>query len=211
MEVHPPHAPVQSWREALIHIGLMTIGLFIALSMEGLIEYAHHKELVRQARENIRRELEDNHKAAQENLKHLKDNEAKLQAGLSTLRFLRQHPDAQNQTISFTMNYSDLSDAAWRTARDTAALGYMPYDEVQRYSGLYGLQSSLSGEASQLLQRQAETLAPIIAAGEDFKSIPPGQYDEMLRSTASNLMDVTVIEQFMKALDQQYISALKQH
>ncbi len=189
----------------------MTIGLFIALSLEGLVEYAHHKELVQQARENIRREIEDNHKAAQADLAHLKDNEAKVRAGLSTLHYMREHPEAHNQSISFTMDFSELSDAAWRTARDTGALGYMPYDEVQRYSGLYGLQASISGQAVQLLQRQAEALAPILAAkGEDFKNIPPNQYDEMLRTTASNLLDVNLIEQFLKGLDQQYVDDLKQ-
>jgi hypothetical protein len=34
----------------------------------------------------------------------------------------------------------DLRDTAWRTAQTTGAMAYMPYDEAQRYSEIYGAQ-----------------------------------------------------------------------
>lgn len=209
MEVHPPHEPVHSWREALTHIGLMTVGLFIALMLEGLVEYTHHKHLVREARENIRRELEENHSAAQHNIQHLKDSAAKVQAGITTLHFMHSHPEAHGQQIEFTMSYEGLSDAAYRTARDTGALGYMSYDEVQRYAGLYAFQEEISTKATSILQHEAETIAPIIAENENFALIPPAQYEDMLRSTGVNLMDVRLLTEFMQELDQQYVDALK--
>lgn len=209
MDVHPPHEPVHNWRDALVHIGIMTIGLFIALSLEGMIEYFHHKELVHRARENIRRELQDNHKAAQENIASLKGNAGKVEASLATLRFMQAHPDAHNQTIAFSLEFSDLSDAAWRTARDTGALGYMSYDEVQRYAGIYGSQMSISDRAAGILTSEAETLAPIMAYDGHFEKIPPGDYSAMLNHAAANYWDVTVLQQFVRALDSQYVDALK--
>jgi hypothetical protein len=191
MEVHPPHEPVHTWRDALTHIGLMTIGLFIALMLEGLVEYTHHKHLVREARENIHRELEANRKAAKNDVQDLKDN-------------------LKNQKIEFTMSYESLSDAAYRTARDTGALGYMSYDEVQRYAGLYAFQEQISTQATSILQHEAETIAPILASeSEDFSQIPSGQYDDMLRNSGVNLMDVHLLTEFMQQLDQQYVDALK--
>jgi hypothetical protein len=210
MEVHPPHEPVHSWREALIHIGLMTIGLFIALMLEGLVEYMHHKHLVHEARENIRRELQANDKAAKDDVQNLQDNTKRVQAGIDTLHFMRHHPQAKNQKIEFTMSYEGLSDAAYRTARDTGALGYMSYDEVQRYAGLYAFQEQISTQATSILQHEAETIAPILATeSEDFSQIPAGQYDDMLRSSGVNLMDVRLLTEFMQELDQQYVDALK--
>jgi hypothetical protein len=211
MEIHPPHEPVHSWRDTLIHIGLMTVGVFIALLLEGVVEHYHHRELVKQARENIRRELEENHKAAQENLQHLSDNAAKVKAGLDTLHFMRTHPNAHGQSITFTMEQQDLNDAAFRTARDTGAFGYMSYDEVQRYAGLYGFQEGVSNQARDILRQEAETIAPIIAAGEHFEGVPPVQYDDMLRRTAVNLLDVQILQQMMQSLDKQYVAALEQH
>src|SRR5579875_2397204 len=92
MEVHPPHEPVHSWREALIHIGLMTVGLFIALMLEGLVEYVHHKHLVREARENIRIELEHNHEATRTNIGNLDAEQARIESGMDTMRALQADP-----------------------------------------------------------------------------------------------------------------------
>lgn len=212
MDVHPPHEPVHSWRDSFIHIGLMTVGVFIALLLEGVVEHFHHRELVQQARENIRHEIEANHKAAQENLGHLKDNAGKVKAGLNTLHYMRSHPNAKNQSISFSMEEQDLSDAAFRTARDTGAFGFMSYDEVQRYAGLYGFQEGVSKQAGDILRQEAETLAPLVASEtEDFSKIPPVQYDDMLRRTGVNLLDVQILEQMMQALDRQYEATLQQH
>lgn len=56
MDVHPPEHSIRTWRDLLTHVAVMTIGLFIALMLESLVEYAHHRHIVHQARENIRQE-----------------------------------------------------------------------------------------------------------------------------------------------------------
>ncbi len=60
MEIHPPHQPVLTVKEALVHLGIVTIGILIALSLEGLVEWQHHRHLVAEARENIAEEIRDN-------------------------------------------------------------------------------------------------------------------------------------------------------
>ncbi len=105
MEVHPPHEPVHSWRDALVHIGIMTIGLFIALSLEGMIEYVHHKHLVREARENIRHELEENHQNAQQDVLYLGQSAEKIKAGLATLRYIQVHREAKGQSMPSRLNF----------------------------------------------------------------------------------------------------------
>lgn len=210
MEVHPPHEPVHSWRDALIHIGLMTIGLFIALMLEGLVEYLHHKELVHQARENIRRELRDNHQAALKDEVFLQQSADKIKAGLATLRYMQAHPDAKGQSIGFTVQFTDLNDAAWRTARDSGALGYMPLDEVQQYAGVYGLQQAVTQQTTTLLTHQAEALAPIISENEKFSNMSAQEFADMRRVAATNYTDVLVLNQLLHGLDQGYVDTLKQ-
>jgi hypothetical protein len=208
MEVHPPHEPVHSWRDALIHIGLMTVGLFIALMLEGLVEYAHHKHVVHQARENIRRELEDNHKNAQLDLGYLKKSGDRLKDGIKTLNYIQAHRGAKNQSLGFDVEFTDLNDSAWRTARDTGALGYMPLDEVQSYASIYGLQSTLSEGILHLLTKQAEALAPIFATDVDFEKMPDSEFDDVRKAAATNYADVYVLQQMLQELDQQYEKAL---
>lgn len=62
MEIHAPEGPVTSLKEFLVHIGIVTIGILIALSLEGLLEWHHHRELVEEARANIASEIRDNRK-----------------------------------------------------------------------------------------------------------------------------------------------------
>ena len=56
LDVHPPHTAVHGWRDFLLHILTITIGLLIALALEGAVTAIDHHRLVREARENIRRE-----------------------------------------------------------------------------------------------------------------------------------------------------------
>jgi len=60
MEVHAPHSSVSSLKEALVHILIVTIGILIALGLDGLRETIHEHALVRDARDNFRAELEEN-------------------------------------------------------------------------------------------------------------------------------------------------------
>src|SRR5579875_3391977 len=208
MEVHPPHEPVHTWREALIHIGLMTIGLFIALMLEGLVEYLHHKELVHHARENIRVEIERNHEALQKDIPSIDDNVSAINKGLDTMRFLQAHPKGKG-SIVFHWIFSGLSDTAWRSARDTGALGYMPYDEVQRFAELYNLQSSVSAKMDSIATEELDAIAPLTGPGDDGIKLPDVVYYGMLTQTGATLGHIDVLKGYMQALDQSYLNTLK--
>ncbi len=208
MEVHPPHEPVHSWREALIHIGLMTIGLFIALMLEGLVEYLHHKHLVHEARENIRAELQHNHEAAQKDMADLDKESAHIQSGIDTLHFMHTHPKAHG-SISFAWSYVELSDAAWRSARDTGAMGYMPYETVKSFADLYGEQALLIERMRNLQFHEAEIIAPMAAVGDD-ETIPQGEYNAMLIDAARTQLDLQILGQSLKGLDHTIVEELKQ-
>ncbi len=211
MEVHPPHEPVHSWRDALIHIGLMTVGLFIALMLEGLVEFTHHKELVHQARENIRHELEENHKAALKDATYLEQSQDRIKAGITTLHYIQAHPEAKGQSIGFTVEFNDLSDAAWRTARDTGALGYMPLNEVQTCASIYGLQEAVTEQTRNLLTHEAEALAPVMSGDENFSNMDAREFAEMRHAADRNFADAHVLNQLLHGLDQGYLDALKEH
>ena len=60
IEVHPPSEPVHGWRDFLIHLATITIGLLIALSLEGCVEFWHHRSLVHEAEASMQIEIEGN-------------------------------------------------------------------------------------------------------------------------------------------------------
>ena len=207
MDVHPPHEPVHSWRDALTHLAIVTVGLFIALMLEAVVEYVHHRHLVHEARENIRQEMEDNHKAAQQDIVAVQGDSDRITAAIRTLQQMQAGVKGQH-SLDFHISFNNPSDAAWSSARDTGALSYMPYKEVQAYADLYNLQGIVNTQAIKILQVEAENFAPIIVAQDDTK-FSPGQYQAMLQGSAVTVTDLYILKQELQQLDQQYLTTLK--
>jgi hypothetical protein len=60
LDVHPPHEKMHGFKDFLLHLFTITVGLLIALALEGCAERWHHRELRREADENLRQEIRDN-------------------------------------------------------------------------------------------------------------------------------------------------------
>jgi hypothetical protein len=67
VDIHSPENSIRTWRDFLLHLLTITIGLFIALMLEAAVESMHNRHLVREARENLRSEIESNHQLYAEN------------------------------------------------------------------------------------------------------------------------------------------------
>src|SRR6516225_7037399 len=104
MDIHPPLGPLMSWREILLHLGIVTIGILIALSLEGLVEWNHHRHLVREARENIRIEIEDNQKELTGHLKQVEKIRSDHHAILQWIADLRKSHKSSIHSLSVTFN-----------------------------------------------------------------------------------------------------------
>jgi hypothetical protein len=59
MEIHKPK-PIHGWRDFIKEIGIIVIGVSIALAAEQTVEAVHNHERAAQARANIRAEIADN-------------------------------------------------------------------------------------------------------------------------------------------------------
>ena len=139
MEVHPPHGPIHSIKEFMVHLLAITIGLLIALGLESSVEWVHHRHLARDARENILQEVRANRQMVARQLSVLPAEEKRLDEILSGVDDV-QHGRPTNPLGDFMWTSILLQDSAWRTASSTGAVAFMSYDEVQRYSVLYGVQ-----------------------------------------------------------------------
>jgi hypothetical protein len=60
VEVHAPDHPVLTLKQAAVHLAIVTAGVLIALSFEGILEWSHHRSLVREAEANLTTELQVN-------------------------------------------------------------------------------------------------------------------------------------------------------
>lgn len=57
MEVHHKHGPLRNWREFAKEIGVIVIGVLIALGGEQAVEAIHHRQEVHDARDALEEEL----------------------------------------------------------------------------------------------------------------------------------------------------------
>ncbi|WP_158785567.1 hypothetical protein [Granulicella sp. L46] len=208
MDVHAPHEPIRTWRDIALHLGIVTVGLFIALSLEAFVEHLHNRHLVAEARANIREELQINHDAAQKNIGLVQQNIDTIKANIDTIHLLQTHPKDFHGSITNSMSFDSLNDAAWRTARDTGALSFMPYKEIQRYSDLYMLEALVNQKAITAGEQSFSASIPTLM-GYDIDKIPADEYTQMLRDNAATAIDLLTLKQFLIQLDQAYVDELK--
>jgi hypothetical protein len=207
MEIHAPHEPIHTKKDFFIHLFTITVGLVIALSLEGLVEYIHHRHLVAEARANIRQELTENHAAAQDDLGRLQKNIELQKANIQAIHGLHDHPKGQ-YSVTNSMSFNSMEDAAWRTARDTGALSYMPYDEVQRYSDIYMLCDLVNNQAVATGTSDFAAQAPF-NMGFDLGSLPSEEYIRMLHENATVEINLFTLKQMVQQLDDMTVKELK--
>ena len=208
MDVHPPHEPVHTWRDVFIHLGMITVGLFVALMLEGFVQWMHHRHLVTEARANIRQEISYNTQLTNEDLTSLKQNEERLMKNLAQLEHIRATHQWEKHNLTYTLDWNGFSDSAWKSARDTGALSFMGYKQVQDLADLYGQQDIVNVAAQRLFEEQPKALAPLFIATNVDKT-SDADLERVQSRTADVLVSVRVLEQILTQLKQQYQDTLK--
>jgi len=201
MEFHAPDHPVMTWRQFFIHIGIVTVGILIALSLESLVEWRHHRALVNEARENIRREIDENRTQLKQNDVDVQADMTRMAANLQLLATLRTTGHTpEGSGLQYRLAWSGLSDTAWTTARDTGALGFMKYSEVQCYAGIYTQQQIINTQAMALFQAQVRAVSPVLIGGKP-DALTPEERERVLARSADLLADLKVVGQLMSQWD----------
>ena len=60
LDVHPVHGSVSGWRDFLVHIVIVAIGLLLALGLGQTVEFIHHRYQVIETRHALKQERADN-------------------------------------------------------------------------------------------------------------------------------------------------------
>ena len=209
LDIHPPHAAAHSWRDILIHLATITIGLFIALSLEAALEGVHHRHLVKQARENIRREITQNMEAAKKDEVSVQTNAANMKLNIEKARSLRDNPHAlEHSQMSFSLTWDTFNDSAWRAARDSGALALMPTAEVQSYADSYEQQDIVTRAAVTIFTEETDSVAPLFME-KHTKDMRPEDIHQLMRDSALSYIRLHTLKQLIEGLDKNYVDTLK--
>jgi hypothetical protein len=207
MEIHAPHGSIGSVREFLVHLAIITIGVLIALSLEGCTEWVHHRSLVREARAHIASELRVNKAEIDRLVSDMSNMGDQLEVALKVIEELRGRGKTDAKNFSLTYHMADLTTASRDTAEATGAFGYMDYAQVKRYAAAYDLQ----GQFVRQQERLFEAWVPVLNAThrKDLEGLTPAELDDWKRQTLTALSYVQVESGFATALSRAYESALK--
>ena len=211
MDIHPPSGPVHSFKDFCLHLLTVILGILIALSLEGLIEWRHHRSLAEEARSNLTAEIRENRQLLTRGLAAAPEAEQRLKTTIEVIAAYRtNHRDNGSSDLDWSFGLFPLSGTAWSTAASTGALGYMEYSEVQGYTRAYVLQE-------EFLTLQQSTLGKWLdlqkwTARRGSKGILSnlnGEERSQVESEAgAALLHTETEEQFAKDLVQQYTKVL---
>jgi hypothetical protein len=138
MELHPPGGPVRSVKDFFVHIGVVTLGILIALGLEQLVEAQHRAHLAKIAVAGFRKELAYNEAQVKDVLARIPQLQGKIETAISRLAAAPAAGAAEDPIDYPGISLDIVSTASWDTAIATQALNELPFEAVTRYAQAYG-------------------------------------------------------------------------
>jgi hypothetical protein len=172
LDVHAPEHKIGGARDFFMHLLTITVGLFIALSLENAAEAFHHRHQREEAETLIRQEIQSNLSKLQAAGPEVFAERTQMTRVLATLEARTQAQAGTLQESDFVFHEEPIQDAAWRTAGSTGVLSYMDYAEVERFSDAYKEQALLQTMEEQALEDYLE-LMPILTGHATAGTVTP--------------------------------------
>jgi hypothetical protein len=212
IDVHPPNEPIHGWRDFFIHLTTITIGLLIALSLEGCVEWRHHRHLAHEAETSLHAEIRQNSQAVQKYLVVVHKQQEALVKDVVILKHIiknQKAPDASKIALEF--NITSLDNVSWKTAQSTGALSYIPYELAQEYGDLYTTQDELEVAEQQAARDLIISVGPFINSGKDDPDPTGGQAESTKQKVEVLQGQLILVNSLAETLDGQYKKFLAAH
>jgi hypothetical protein len=214
LDVHPPHEKMHGFTDFLLHLLTITIGLLIALGLEGCVEHWKQRELKKDAEIKLRQEIRDNAKEIATAHNAHSTEQATLLRIVDFMNARKKNQSYDTHQIQLDFALGDLKSASWKTAAATGALGFMDYDQVQRYAAVYQLQDKYSALQDQTIDEFLHLQSYLIhgfdpANGFDPEKITPDEAGSAELDARRTLVRLTAMDQVGAALTREYDDVLK--
>ena len=209
LDVHPPHEPVHGWRDFLLHILTITIGLLIALGLEGVVEWQHHRHLVHEAEASLHHEIEKNAQQVPGVMDDLHKHQAELKKDVAVLDYIIKNGKApKDSSTTVSARIVSFDSVSWRTAQVSGAIAYMPYAKAQEYANIYFTQEELDRVQEQAARDAILVLGPLADADDNTPDPFHGQAAAIKEKIEVLEGQLYMAGSFYEGLDRQYKSFL---
>jgi hypothetical protein len=209
MEIHPPKKPIHSLKEFLRELVTVTAGILIALSLDGLVAWRHHRNLAQEASANIVSEVRENQKELGNELKDLDKMQRQSQVLIEIVHKLQSSRNAPVHEFQLIWSFAELHATSWDTAARTGALSYMPYAEVKRYTEVYDLQRSFTDLQQGSFSAALEVEGLTTLMSRNPKTLSSGELADAERRIGIAMSNVRAMQQLATVLERRYADLLK--
>jgi hypothetical protein len=136
LDIHAPHEPINTRKGFVLHIATIVIGLLIAVGLEQTVEYFHHRRQVREAREALAAEHEENIRRYHDNVRYHLLRLANQNNDQRVLRYLLAHPATPQDKLPGVMSFGEITigepvEAAWSTVERSDVASLLPPAELR--------------------------------------------------------------------------------
>jgi hypothetical protein len=210
LDVHAPEHAIHGVKDFFVHLLTITVGLLIALGLEGSVEALHHRGERKEAEATLRQELTQNRRTLvwiQQQNDRERDGLAKILTFLEDLREGRQDDPS---VLDMDFNVMPLQSAGWHTASATGALSYMNYEEVQRFSAAYQEQQLFEEAVARAFSHFALLATYNGKVTHDPRALKPQDVESAIGDVRQVMADVRTMSGITRGTLQIYDDALKQ-
>lgn len=138
MDIHPPMKKMESLKEYAAHILIVTIGILIALGLEGIRESWREHAAVSEARESFQREMKKNQHQLELDQDSIVKSNRQLDELLKHYAELSANPAQLKQSLTnLQPGFYFFSTTEWESALATGVLAHMDAKERSRYMDAY--------------------------------------------------------------------------
>ncbi|HTV09784.1 MAG TPA: hypothetical protein VMD97_12145 [Candidatus Aquilonibacter sp.] len=209
IDIHAPHESTHTWTDFLIHIAIITIGIFIAIGLEQTFEAVHHLHQRHLLEDNLHNELRADLRRDASDFRILADIRAytlELKSAVSARRIGHSSPvtPAPNDPRRHRIPLAP-SIAIWDAAKLDATITLLPSREIDLFNGVV-LQHDLTFAALDDFQHSAfalesfeERFIDTHGAFDMGYPAPPPSLDAM--SPADLTQYETLLAAYIKAID----------
>lgn len=148
IDVHAPHGGMHTWKDFWIHLGTITLGLLIAISLEQSVEWVHHLHQRHVLEEQFTAEGEENKELAEIDFRALDDRMEwllGLQQDIEIMRTTGGKANLPYREMRYRPRGHDLEGAGmvnlgtavWDAAKGTERFALLPDELADRYTRTY--------------------------------------------------------------------------
>ena len=212
LEVHPVHKSIHGWRDFLLHLLTITIGLLIALSLEGCVEWAHRRHLVHEAERSLQVEIETNATGLKETAADILNQRKILTADVAVLKqIIKDRKPPKDSHMEITFHIRGFDNLSWKTAQSTGALAYMSYSKAKEFAEIYDMQEQTDVAQHQAARDAILSLAPFINADDKDPDPTGGDAVSIKRNIEILQGQLILLDSLVAGLDGKYKKFLAAH